>query len=199
MSRQINLLPKPPQRALLSALNAAIILLIWCIALGLLTWSGSRDLDAARSAADNSAREQKSQQHLLRALQKKLGDSDNPHNLSAQIAALASQTRVSKDLLERLKNGELGSLDGYGEQLTELARVPQRGVWITLVTITHAGRSLRVEGHALRKEQILPYAATLNRTMVTYGIVLKDIEITPMQQNADADQPLAPVWTFKLY
>jgi hypothetical protein len=35
--------------------------------------------------------------------------------------------------------------------------------------------------------------------MASYGIALKDIEITPMQLPADADQPLAPVWTFKLY
>lgn len=199
MSRQINLLPQPPKRALLSAANAAIAMLGWCVTLAVLAWSGSRDVDAARAAAERNALELKSQQQLLQALQKKLGDADNPHNLAAQIAALEPQTRVSKDLLERLKNGELGSLDGYGEQLTEFARVPQRGVWVTLVTVSNAGRALRVEGRALKKAQILPYAATLNAAMAKYGIALKDLEVAPMQQTADEDQSMAPVWTFKLY
>ena len=199
MSRQINLLPQPPKRTLLSAANAAIAMLAWCVALGLMVWSGSRDIDAARVAADNGARELKSPPQLLQALQKKFGDADKTHNLAAQIAALEPQTRVSKDLLERLKNGELGSLDGYGDQLTEFARVPQRGVWVTLVTVSNAGRSLRVEGRALKKEQILPYAATLNAAMTKYGIALKDVEVAPMQQTVDEDQSMAPVWTFKLY
>lgn len=199
MSRQINLLPQPPKRALLSATNAAVAMLAWCATLGLLAWSGSRDIDAARVAAERNALDLKSQQQLLQALQKKLGDAGNPHNLAAQIAALEPQTRVSKDLLERLKNGELGSLDGYGEQLTEFARVPQRGVWVTRVTVSDAGRALRVEGRALKKEQILPYASTLNAAMAKYGISLKDLEVAPMQQTVDEDQSMAPVWTFKLY
>ncbi len=198
MSRQINLLPKPPKRALLSAPNAAVSMLAWCVALAMLAWSGSRDVDAARTTAERSALELKSQQQLLQALQKKLGDSDNPHNLAAQIAALEPQTRVSKDLLDRLKNGELGSLDGYGEQLTEFARAPQRGVWVTRVTISNAGRSLRVEGRALKKEQILPYAATLNAAMAKYSIALNNVEVAAMQQTVDEDQSMAPVWAFKL-
>lgn len=199
MSRQINLLPKPPKQALLSAPNAALALVAVCALLGLQVWSGSRDVDVARLAADSSARELASQQQLMQALQKKLGDSDNPHNIAAQISALEPQTRVSKDLLERLKTGELGSLDGYGEHLTEFAGIPQRGVWVTRVTISNAGRALRVEGRALKKEQVLPYAAVLNEAMARYGIALTHIEVAPMQQTADEDQSVAPVWTFKLY
>lgn len=199
MSRQINLLPKPPKKALLSAPNAALSLLLCGALLGLQAWSGSRDVEAARAAAERSGLELKSQQQLMQALQKKLGESDNPHNIAAQIAALEPQTRVSKDLLERLKSGELGSLDGYGEQLTEFAGIPQRGVWVTRVTISNAGRALRVEGRSLKKEQILPYAAVLNEAMGKYGIALTHIEVAPMQQTVDEDQSVAPVWTFKLF
>ena len=199
MSQHINLLPKPPKKPLLSAPNAAAALALWCVLLGLFAWSGSRDVDAARLRASQVAAELQSQQALLQALQKRLGDGAEPHDLAAQIAALEPQTRVSKDLLERLKNGELGSLDGYGRQLTEFARVPQNGAWVTLVTVTNAGRSLRVEGRALRKEQILPYAAALNAALAKFGIALKDVEVAPMQQTPDEDLSDAPVWTFKLY
>ncbi len=199
MSQHINLLPKPTKRTLLSAPHAAAGLALWCALLGLVAWSGSREVDTARLRADLVAGELQSQQVLLQALQKRLGDGAEPHDLAAQIAALEPQTRVSKDLLERLKQGELGSLDGYGRQLTEFARVPQKGVWVTLVTVSNAGRSLRVEGRALRKEQILPYAATPNAALAKYGIALKDVEVAPMQQTTDEDQSVAPVWTFKLY
>lgn len=199
MSRQINLLPKPPKPSRLSALNIAVALLVWGAVLGLHAWSGSREVDAARANAARIANELGAQRQLLQALQKKLGDGEGPQGLAAQIAALEPQTRVSKDLLQRLKNGDLGSLDGYGAQLTEFARVPQRGVWVTMVTVSNAGRSLRVEGRALKKEQILPYAAELNAAMGRYGIALNDIEVSPMQQTVDDDASRAPVWTFKLY
>ena len=199
MSQHINLLPKPPKTVLLSASHAAAALALWCAVLGLFAWTGGRDAEAARIRTDRVGAELQSQQVLLQALQKRLGDGAEPHDLAAQIAALEPQTRVSKDLLERLKNGELGSLDGYGPQLTEFARVPQRGVWVTLVTVSNAGRALRVEGRALRKEQILPYAATLNAALAKYGIALKDIEVAPMQQTPDEDSSVVPVWTFKLY
>lgn len=199
MSQQINLLPKPPKKSVLSAANAALALLAVGALLGFLAWSGSRELDHAREAAEHAASELKSRQGLLLALQKKLGESDNPNDLGAQIAALAPQTRVSRDLLERLKSGELGSLDGYAAQLTEFARIPQRGIWVTMVTVSNAGRMLRVEGRALRKEQILPYAALLNGAMGKYGITLTHIEVAPMRQTVDDDQSVTPVWTFKLY
>lgn len=198
MSQQINLLPKPPKRALLSAPNVALALLAWTTLLGLQAWSGNREVESTRIAAEHKARELSDRQQLLQALQDKLGEADDPNNLAAQIAALEPRTRVSRDLLERLKNGELGSLDGYGRQLTEFASLPQGGVWVTRVTIGSAGRTLRVEGRALRKEDILPYAAMVNRAMQKYGIVLSDVEVTPLRQTIDEDESLAPVWTFKL-
>ncbi len=203
MSRQINLLPAPPKRPLASARHAALLLAAWAVLLALHGWLGSRAVDAAAVAADRSARELQERQQLRMALQEKLGDGGQPDDISAQIAALESRTQVSRDLLERLKSGELGSLKGYGAQLAEFARIPPHGVWLTRVTVSNAGRGLRVEGRALRKEQILPYAAVLNRAMHKYGIVLKDVEVVPLQpaggDEAGPEASTAPVWTFKLY
>lgn len=199
MSQQINLLPKPPKKSLLSAPNAALLLLACGALLGLQAWQGNRALDRAHAAEQDSAAALKTRQQMLQALQKQLGETDNPHDIGAQIAALEPQTRVSRDLLARLKNGELGSLDGYVDHLTEFARIPQRGVWVTMVTVSNAGRTLRVEGRALKKEQILPYAALLNSAMGKYGIALTNIEVAPMRQTVDDDQSATPVWTFKLY
>ncbi len=199
MSQQINLLRKPEKQPLLSAITAMLILLLWCIALGSFVWSGSRDLDTAQAATERSAQTLASQRQLVQALQKKLNDHDTQHSISAQIAVLEPQTLVSRDLLDRLRAGEFGSLNGYGDQLTEFARVPQKGVWVTRVTVSDAGRSLRVEGRALKKEQILPYAAGLNSAMKKYGIALTGVEVIPAPPTSDTPTSDASIWNFKLY
>jgi hypothetical protein len=199
MSQQINLLRRPDKRPLLSGITGTLAIALWCMAIASFAWSGSRDLDAAHAAVARSVHALRSQQQLLLALQKKLNDHDMLHSISAQIAALEPQTHVSKDLLERLRDGEFGSLDGYGNQLTEFARVPQKGVWITRITVSDAGRSLRIEGRALQKEQILPYAAALNAAMEQYGIALTGLELVPGLQTANGDSSINPAWHFKLY
>lgn len=201
MTRQINLLPAPPKRPLFSARNATLVLLVWCAVLAIQVWLGERAVDAAKIAADRSARNLQERQQLQLALQKKLGSGGQAGDIATQIAALEPRTRVSRDLLARLKSGELGSLEGYSAQLTEFARIPAEGVWVTTVTVADAGRALRVDGRALRKEQVLPYAALLNRAMHKYGIVVKDVEITPLKQPAseDSDSTAVPVWAFRLY
>lgn len=204
MIRQINLLPAPPKRPLVSARHALLALLAWGALLAVQGWLGGRAVEAVQHTAERGAQALQEKQQLLLALQKKLGDGAQPTDIAAQIAALEPRTRVSRDLLARLKSGELGSLDGYGAQLSEFARLPPQGVWVTTVTVSDAGRALRVEGRALRKEQILPYAAMLNRAMRKYGIVLEDVEVAPLKQaSTDAgDEALAPgtpIWTFKLY
>lgn len=199
MSQQINLLPRAPHAPTLSARRAVAGMLVWAITLGVQVVWQVRQADDAQRAADASELELKQQKQMLLALQTRLGESANPNNIAAQIAALEPQTRVSRDLLARLKAGDLGSLDGYGAQLTELAMLPRQGVWVTQVAISNAGRGLRVEGRGLRKEHVLPYAAALNDAMKKYGAQLNQMEIVPLQPNADDDLPTAPVFNFKLY
>ncbi len=148
MSQQINLLPRTPRAPVLSARRALVGTLVWAITLGAQVAWQAREADTARSAAETSEQELKQQKQLLLALQTRLGESANPNNIAAQIAALEPQTRVSRDLLARLKAGDLGSLDGYGEERTELAALPMLGVWLTLVAISNGGHTLRIEGRA---------------------------------------------------
>lgn len=199
MSQQINLLPREPRSPVLSARRALVGVLLWALTLGAQVAWQSRQADEARIAAEHSEQELKQQKQLLLALQTRLGESANPNNIAAQIAALEPRTRVSRDLLARLKAGDLGSLDGYGEELTELAALPKQGVWLTLVAISNAGRTLRIEGRALKKEYVLPYAAALNDVVHKYGAQLNQIEVAPMQGNPDDEQASLPIYVFKLY
>ena len=199
MSQQINLLPRAPRAPVLSARRALVGALVWALTLGAQVAWQVREADAARLAAESSEQELKQQKQLLLALQTRLGESANPNNIAAQIAALEPQTRVSRDLLARLKAGDLGSLDGYGEELTELAALPKQGVWLTMVAISNAGRTIRIEGRALKKENVLPYAAALNDAVHKYGAQLNQMEVAPMQTNPDDEQSSVPIYIFKLY
>ena len=199
MSQQINLLPRAPHAPVLSARRALVGALVWALTLGAQVAWQVREADAARLAAESSEQELKQQKQLLLALQTRLDESANPNNIAAQIAALEPQTRVSRDLLARLKAGDLGSLDGYGEELTELAALPKQGVWLTMVAISNAGRTIRIEGRALKKEYVLPYAAALNDAVHKYGAQLNQMEVAPMQTNPDDEQSSVPIYIFKLY
>ena len=199
MSQQINLLPASPRAPALSLGRAATALGLWTL---LVLWQcvrASTDAETARLVADQAAHELQQQQQLLQAVRKKLGDASAPGNIADQITALQPRTRVSIDLLERLKRGELGSLNGYGGQLTELATVQANGIWITQASIGDAGRKLRLEGRALKKEQVLPYARRVNAAMQKYGAQLEHVEINPIRPPAEPDISMPVVFGFKLY
>ncbi len=199
MSQQINLLPPAPRSAGLSARQSLLAVGAWSLLVLAHSLHLSGEAESAARIAEQGARERQQQQQLLQALKKKLDSSHTSGSIAEQIAALEPQTRVSRDLLARLQSGELGSLEGYGAQLTELASLPAQGVWITQAAITDAGRKLRIEGRALKKEHILPYATSLNAAMKKYGAQLDHVEISPMRITNDDLTPASPVFTFKLY
>lgn len=199
MSQQINLLPPVPRGPALSAPRALMLVGAWTLVMLWHSAQVSAQTNSAMQLADRSASELQQQQMLLQALKKKLGESSQPGSIAEQIAALEPQTRVSRDLLARLENGELGSLEGYGAQLSELASLPAQGVWITQAKVTDAGRKLHIEGRALKKEQILPYTKSLNAAIQKYGVRLQHVEISPMRPATDEDTSGSPVFTFKLY
>ncbi len=199
MSQQINLLPLAPKPLLLSAQRSVAVAGISLLLLALQSsWLGMQR-DEAVHAAHESHQQLQQQQLLLKALQKRLGDTETQGNIAAQIAALEPQTKVSRELLDALKSGELGSLEGYGPQLAELGSLPRAGVWVTMVRVTQAGRSVRVEGRALNKNDVLPYARQLNRALEKYGVQLQQVEIAPMPLSSEQDGGAAPVFTFKVY
>lgn len=199
MSQQINLLPTAPKPMLVSAPRALAIAVVLLMLLSLqAAWLGSQRDQASRSA-DESHQQLQQQQLLLKALQKRMGDTARQGNIAAQIAELEPQTRVSRELLDALKTGELGSLEGYGTQMAELASLRTSGVWVTMVRITNAGRSVRVEGRALHKEDVLPYAGQLNRALEKYDVHLDQVEIVPVPLAPDQDGGSAPVFAFKVY
>lgn len=199
MSQQINLLPRGPISPKLSARRALLTLstfFLMLIAYG--QWLHAR-ANAAQQQTLDSEHALQAQRAKLLALQKKMGEHYAAGDIAAQIAALEPQTRVAKELLARLKSGELGSLDGYGKQFTALASLSTPGVWLTSISMSNAGRALRVEGRALHKQQVLTYARQLNAVMTPFGAQVSALEVTPVLQPAEPTTQHAAVFAFKLF
>ena len=199
MSQQINLLPRGPISPKLSARRALLTLstfFLMLIAYG--QWLHAR-ANAAQQQTLDSEHALQAQRAKLLAMQKKMGEHYAAGDIAAQIAALEPQTRVAKELLARLKSGELGSLDGYGKQFTALASLSTPGVWLTSISMSNAGRALRVEGRALHKQQVLTYARQLNAVMTPFGAQVSALEVTPVLQPAEPTTQHAAVFAFKLF
>ncbi len=199
MSQQINLLPRGPISPKLSARRALLTLstfFLMLIAYG--QWLHAR-ANAAQQQTLDSGHALQAQRAKLLALQKKMGEHHAAGDIAAQIAALEPQTRVAKELLARLKSGELGSLDGYGKQFTALASLSTPGVWLTSISMSNAGRALRVEGRALHKQQVLTYARQLNAVMTPFGAQVSALEVTPVLQPAEPTTQHAAVFAFTLF
>ncbi len=202
MSQHINLLPREPASPPLSAARAALGLLALVVLLGAFGWYEKAEADHQQQIAEQTARYLEGQKAMVQNLKKKLHDLDEPGGLSKQIAALEPRTRVSEDLLARLQTGELGNILGYSAQLKELAQIRQEGVWITTLLITNAGRTLRIEGRAMEKEQVLEYARRLNAALAKYDAGLTSMEIVPLdiaRDNAPVGTLPERVFSFRLY
>ena len=199
MSQQINLLPRGPISPKLSARRALLTLstfFLMLIAYG--QWLHAR-ANAAQQQTLDSEHALQAQRAKLLAMQKKMGEHYAAGDIAAQIAALEPQTRVAKELLARLKSGELGSLDGYGKQFTALASLSTPGVWLTSISMSNAGRALRVEGRALHKQQVLTYARQLNAVMTPFGAQVSALEVTPVLKPAEPTTQHAAVFAFTLF
>lgn len=197
MSQQINLMPRMPAPPAISAKRSLLLLLLWLLGLtGYGEWQKVQ-ADRLHQSMQQSEKFLQSQQSIVHTLQRKLSEPEG--NLAAQIAALEPQTSVSKDILARLKNGELGSIDGFGEQLVALARITQPGIWLTSITISNAGLNVLIEGRALKKNQVLLYASQLNQKMKKFEMQFSEVDIVQIPAAPPEDAQQENIFSFKLH
>jgi hypothetical protein len=197
MSQQINLLPRAPAAPAISAARSLLLLSLWMLGItGYGEWQ-KMQADQLHQIVLRTEQHLQRQQAIVHTLQRKLGEP--PGNLAAQIAALEPQTRVSKDLLARMKNGELGSIDGYGKQLVTLASIAQPGIWLTSISISNAGRSVLLEGRALKKEQVMRYVRQLNNAMKKFEMQFSEVDIVQISPSQPENMQQETTFSFKLH
>lgn len=197
MSQQINLLPRSPASPAISAKRSLLLLSLWLLCMLAYGEWQKMQADQLQQMVLSTEQNLQRQQAVVQSLQRRLGEPLG--NLATQIAALEPQTRVSKDILQRLKNGELGSINGYGEQLEALATISHPGIWLTSIIISNAGRNVFIEGRALQKNKVLHYARQLNNALKRFDVQFSDIDIARVPSAQFQGTPQPELFAFKLH
>lgn len=202
MSQQINLLPPPPEAPLLSArvlpvfpVLALLVMLGWCYTMWQANERLARDVEAQRARVAEARK-------LLDELRIREGARRKPEEVAAEVAKLMPIANVSREVLERFGRGEFGSLKGYMEQLTLLARLAPEDVWLTGVDIDALGTRLNLSGKALGSEAVVSYAQGLNAAFEPLGVRFSSVEITrqaPKSGEAAAEGPAVAPVEFKVF
>lgn len=200
MSQQINLLERT-REPVGSALGALAVVAV--VLLGLLAYEAVLRTDAGRlrQAADAGQRGLAQAKAAMQAMRQRADANNDAAALKAEIDALKLKAAVVKQLVEPMRNGSLGSPDGYAQYLTTLASVPEEGLWITSVSVTNAGKVMTLSGRALRNESVLKYAKRLNEAFAPYGVQFNSVEMTPenLVRTGEAGKPLLTTVAFRLF
>lgn len=89
--------------------------------------------------------------------------------LDEDIARVEKAVQDKRELVDVLKNGDLGDTQGYSEYLRALARQIVDGVWIRGFDIASAGRHFTVDGSTLRADLIPQYIKRLSNEKALQG------------------------------
>ncbi|HKO87581.1 MAG TPA: hypothetical protein VJU83_03585 [Burkholderiales bacterium] len=99
---------------------------------------------------------------------------------------LQMQTRAQEVLLDGLKSGELGNVQGFSPYLVALARQTMSGVWLTGFSATGEGPQM-IRGRMLRAEMLPSYLRMLNKEDALRGQGFAQLQLTTREEKDDSD------------
>jgi hypothetical protein len=194
MTQQINLYAREPEQKLGPALlTGALMLATAALMLGYwqLLRSQNDRLDAqVRQATAHLATEQAA----LKAMKDILATRTDPARLAAELAGLKTSAAEAQEIVDRLRKGDLGTLDGFGNHFLAIANIGEPGLWVTGLRVHNAGRVVEVEGRSLQAQTVLRYATEVNKNVAPFGAAITALEMTPVVGRNDA-----PAVAFKLF
>ena len=169
-SEQINLQGRKESRFSFTQVSLAGLGLFLLLLLGI--WSMRQDgVAAAQKIEAASALQLREASAKLQERMKKSGE-----DLGARIAVLRPQAEAAQKILAQA--GELGKPEGYAKYFSALAAIAEDGMWLTNVSIDKGGKSVIINGHALRDESVMRYTQRLNAIFADYGVQFSALELT---------------------
>lgn len=200
MSQQINLL-KHRREALgpvLWGLGALAAVLAGLLAYGYSLHAEAGRLRETARAGERALAQAKASLQALHARQAAQSDGAD---LRAEIAALKPRAEAVRQLVDAMRSGSLGRTEGFAAYLSTLAGVSEEGLWVTSMAVDPSGKTVGVNGRALRGESVMRYARRLNEAFAPYQVQFNALELTPenlLRQGA-AEAPLLSTVSFKLF
>jgi len=110
-------------------------------------------------------------------------------SLSEELAAAEARLAQRRTLLDDVKTGVGGDVEGYSRYLAALARQAMPGVWLTGVDIGGKSSALVIKGRALDSALVPAYMRGLNRAAPLAGRRVDELRLTAKE----APAPGAPV------
>jgi hypothetical protein len=115
----------------------------------------------------------------VQAAQKSAESQDSAAAIDAELALLRPRARGASELVSTIRNGNLGSSQGFSRHLGLLSTAASGDVWVTDVTIGRGGKEMTVAGRADQNESAFRYARRLNEIYAPHGINFRSIELKP--------------------
>lgn len=175
MSRQINLLIRPPAMplAMRVGLFGAVGVLLAVAVVALVFQQRVAEVE----------RKNKSLRDDLAQVQLNLADmaesSCGPTSVPVALIARLKQERAKEpELWALVEKGESGSLWRHAELFAAISDAHADTVWLSAITVDQNGRKLALEGHALNMESVSRYAQDLNLAIAPFGISLQAMELS---------------------
>lgn len=178
MSQQINLLRKErrPVNMTVWALGGCGVIGLGVVLLVQAVLAETAQLSKVASDGEQRIAQVKS---AIAVLQKKRDGQDSAAAVAAEIAVLRLRSAAVNQVVNELRNGTLGSAEGFARYFTILGGVAQDGVWITGVAVTRGGSAMALTGRALRHEAVIQYAQRLNEAFAPTGVRFLSLELNP--------------------
>ena len=117
--------------------------------------------------------------------------------LGKELATAEARLAQRRDLLDDVKTGVGGDVEGYSRYLTALARQTLPGVWLTGLEIGGKSSALVIRGRALDSALVPAYMRALNRAAPLAGRRVEELRLsakepTPSSAGAAYQDPRAP-------
>jgi Tfp pilus assembly protein PilN len=106
--------------------------------------------------------------------------------LGEQLAAAETRLAERRSLLDDVKTGVGGDVEGYSRYLTALARQTMPGVWLTGLDIGGKSSTLVIKGRALDSALVPAYMRALNRAAPLPGRRVDELRLTAKETPASA-------------
>ena len=172
MSQQINLFNPLLRKKSFSLISANGMLYAAGVALAaasLLAFYEQRqlhDMQASAQMVEQAHRDASANQEKLVA---ELAKYKPNAQLEAELAALATRLSERQDVMEALKSGVVGNIDGFSGYLRAFSRQSIGGLWLTGFDIAQGGTALALQGRTLSTEHVAEYLKRLNQEQTMQG------------------------------
>jgi len=137
-----------------------------------------------RQLAELNTLQQSASQRLVE-LQQRHPVSAESEQLARQLERLRAEKAARLPLLTLLVDRSPDVFPGFSEHLQGLARETLAGVWLRDITVSGGGRSLVLEGSALRSELVPRYVQRLSRQSAFAGLEFAQLM---MSRSEERDQ-----------